>query len=470
MNIQEIIQNDNLEYTEIKKSWSKGILKTLVAFANTEGGIIVIGYDEINNCVIGVGKNVIQVVMQDLCEYNEVCKIETINIESKVLLVITVRKSNEIFYYDDKAWYRNGTMNVQYDLRMITDIYKTVFDSVKDLTISELAREVNVGEEIVREILTSGLGDIPIQKVRKSDANHYYIKEEVVDNGKLEKDFKKVKDSSELIKHLEYKAKKIAKDSMLHQYTTISAALAIIKKGEFYIGSPIRMNDISEYKNFILENKNNTWEDTFFTCFMDEDNENIAMWSQYAMPWDKGVRLSIPAEKVRQWIKGIEVLYIANVDTKEKIKERQVGNSKFRKSFYKVAYTNEDDIKFNGKKEIVKVGDATNEVLTNLYRDKELRGYVKNIAWSYEKEVRFRVEIPSNNEVDEISKIKGIIIDIPDDIMNYIEITKGPRVDEHDEDWIKLVKLLKEKKMKSTAMSLFEGKLQNMACDRCNRR
>lgn len=236
MNIQEIIKNGNSEYSEIKIRWTKGALKTIVAFANTEGGIIVIGYDDVNKCFVGVNKNDIQIVLKDVRMFNEVCKMQTYYIENKELLVIEVQKADELLYYADKAWYRNGTMNVQYDSRMFNNIYKTVLDSVKDLSISELAREVNIGETIVNEILASGLGDIPIHKIKKGGVNHYYIKEDVVDNGKLEKDFKKVKNSSELIRHLEYKAKIIAKDSMLHQYTTISAALAIIKKGEFYIG------------------------------------------------------------------------------------------------------------------------------------------------------------------------------------------------------------------------------------------
>lgn len=469
MDIKELIKEGDQEGLVIRKKWNNGTFRTFGAFANTDGGMIILGYDTKNNIAVEITDSIISDVKNDLAIYSDICKISSGYVDSIRVLLINVLKSNAIIYIKGKAWYRVGLMDLQFDARMLSKVYNTIYNSVKDLSVAEVARETDIGKEYVKNILDSGLGEVPIEQVKKGGKNYYYIDKKVVDLKLLEKDFSKVNNSDELIRHLEYKATKIDNRKMLHQYTTIDAVYKIIESGEYYLGTPANMNDKYEYNSFGHGKAGNEWDNTFFTCFMREDNESIAMWSMYSMPWENGVRLSIPAEKIKQWIEGVETLYIANAETKKKVENRKLSNSKFKKSYYMIAYTNEGDLEEIGQNHILKVGEAKNIRMSNVYNDDKLRGYIKNIAWGYEKEVRFRIDIPHNSEAQEEDKIKGIIIKIPYEILSAVEITKGPRVDEKSVEWVDLIDLLKKKKVGRISKSLFDRKLQNMACDRCEK-
>ena len=81
---------------------------------------------------------------------------------------------------------------------------------------------------------------------------------------------------------------------------------------------------------------------------------------------------------------------------------------------------------------------------------------IKDAAWSYEKEIRLRVDLRN--------RIAGaqIAIEIPDEIMNSIVITTGPRFNKNiSKDQFKDVAYIKE--------SIFAGKLNYLYCDRCSR-
>ena len=75
--------------------------------------------------------------------------------------------------------------------------------------------------------------------------------------------------------------------------------------------------------------------------------------------------------------------------------------------------------------------------------------------------------VKANSIKDDLNKIRGIRIAIPDDVIKSIVIMKGPRVQEDSEEWKKLIELLNKEGLNHPTESIFKGKLQNMACDRC---
>ena len=62
MDIEKLIQKGESENTEFKQNFDRGTIETVVAFANTKGGIILIGVsDNVNKDVLkrrGKGRNV----------------------------------------------------------------------------------------------------------------------------------------------------------------------------------------------------------------------------------------------------------------------------------------------------------------------------------------------------------------------------------------------------------------------------
>ena len=275
---------------------------------------------------------------------------------------------------------------------------------------------------------------------------------------------KHIKTPVNLISYLVYKANAIDNQKLLHQYTSTKAVLNILTSQKWYIGSPEKMNDQNEFENF-KTTCSKIWNGIFFTCFMEEQSENIAMWSEYAQPWEKGVRISFPASKIKEWEEGILTVLPANPLTKEPLKEESLPCHTFHHSRHMVAYTNEEDfLKGTVTAEKISVGKSECKTMTQLYSKKELCGYIKNIAWSYEKELRLRISVPYNNKYPEL---KGILVPIPEYVLNSMIITKGPKLSENDPEWVEIKNKFSKILGHNIKESIFEGKLQYMACDRC---
>jgi len=104
LNIEEIIKSGESETLEFKKSLSKWreIIKTVSAFSNTKGGLIIVGVDD-NGKIVGVkvGKGTIEDLTNKILQntepriYPEI-SLEDIDVENKKILTIKVER----FPYD----------------------------------------------------------------------------------------------------------------------------------------------------------------------------------------------------------------------------------------------------------------------------------------------------------------------------------------------------------------------------------
>lgn len=114
--IKKIIQNGENSYIEFKEEEIKAneLAEEIVAFSNSEGGMILIGVDDEGN-IKGVKDDKIEETVMNICRNNCIPHIiplyESIEVEGKRIAVITVPKGLNKPYYtaDHKYYIRVGT-------------------------------------------------------------------------------------------------------------------------------------------------------------------------------------------------------------------------------------------------------------------------------------------------------------------------------------------------------------------------
>lgn len=114
--IKEIIQNGENSYIEFKEEEikAKELAEEIVAFSNSEGGMILIGVDDEGN-IKGVKDDKIEETVMNICRNNCIPHIiplyESIEVEGKRIAVITIPKGLNKPYYtaDHKYYIRVGT-------------------------------------------------------------------------------------------------------------------------------------------------------------------------------------------------------------------------------------------------------------------------------------------------------------------------------------------------------------------------
>ncbi|MEA4849108.1 MAG: putative DNA binding domain-containing protein [Clostridiaceae bacterium] len=114
--IREIINNGENSYVEFKEEGvkAKDLAEEIVAFANSEGGTILIGVDDDGN-IKGVYDSLVEEKIMNICRNNCIPNIiptfQSIDIEGKTIAVVTVHKGLNKPYYtaDHKYYIRVGT-------------------------------------------------------------------------------------------------------------------------------------------------------------------------------------------------------------------------------------------------------------------------------------------------------------------------------------------------------------------------
>lgn len=114
--IREIIKNGENSYIEFKEEGikPKDLAEEIVAFANSEGGTILIGVDDDGN-IKGISDTLIEEKIMNICRNNCIPNIipdfQSIDIEDKTVAVVTVHKGlNKPYYTADHRYYiRVGT-------------------------------------------------------------------------------------------------------------------------------------------------------------------------------------------------------------------------------------------------------------------------------------------------------------------------------------------------------------------------
>lgn len=263
--------------------------------------------------------------------------------------------------------------------------------------------------------------------------------------------FSEIRTPNELIQYLNDDYQRLKNSPFLYQYTTLSNAIKTINGQKWHLGNAKDMNDVLEYQN----GDKSRWTDLFFTCFMTEDKENIGMWSMYSQPWEQGVKITLPRQVVKDWIKNVSTVY--EISSKTFLPTgRKLDTRLFLSA---VAYTNIDSAQTKNESPIVSWSTAKNDLLMNYVRDSKLTGYIKDSAWSYEKEIRIKADF--NNIVG----FERVAIDVPNFVIDSMTITAGPKFKGNLIDEI-------QKEIQRTIHldnSIFYRKLNiKSPCDNCN--
>lgn len=138
----------------------------------------------------------------------------------------------------------------------------------------------------------------------------------------------------------------------------------------------------------------------------------------YGQPWEKGVQIRIPREKIKTLIDRNINVFAADPKTKEILSTISLSA---KLSLHYVAYTNNESRYKKDELETFTCGKEQNQLISPVNRYTTLAGYLKDNAWSYEKEARLRVNV-NDNVIH-----NGVKISIPSDILDSFEFITGPR-------------------------------------------
>ncbi len=215
---------------------------------------------------------------------------------------------------------------------------------------------------------------------------------------------------------IEYLQTKGSNHKMYYHYTNLDNAINIIKSGYWHLSLGDAMNDKHELTKGTVEK----WRKTYISSFAYGNGENMAMWGLYGLPWEDAVRIGIPGILMKEWISNVENFFFINKKTDNSFEYER--GSVIKPLLTDVAYVTgkNDDINYR----IVRDRDAirlTNErTFSRINNLDKITGYIKNAAWSYENEVRIKVEL------EEAMVNSKIAIKISEDVLNNLELTAGP--------------------------------------------
>ena len=74
-NIEKLIINGENDTVEFKRNLTPSLKKNVVAFANTNGGVVIIGYDELQHIVVGVNPQIDVKARNMLKAYSDLCEV-----------------------------------------------------------------------------------------------------------------------------------------------------------------------------------------------------------------------------------------------------------------------------------------------------------------------------------------------------------------------------------------------------------
>lgn len=218
---------------------------------------------------------------------------------------------------------------------------------------------------------------------------------------------------------------RLKKEQFVYHYTRLSSICKIIAGKTWRLSNPCDMNDKYEYRKF----PDLSWKKIFYASFMLSSEESIAMWSMYAQPWEDGVMVQIPMKEFKKWVKSVDEIKLTYIRNDEVDKILILNKNQFVCSKALVGYTNVDRcpegqtpmIKFSARGQIMGFADV--------YQRDILTGYIKDMAWDYEREIRFRIDTTEGYET--LDKNDRIVIDVPvpESLIDSMTIYAGPRFD-----------------------------------------
>lgn len=200
-----------------------------------------------------------------------------------------------------------------------------------------------------------------------------------------------------------------------YHYTSWDSLTKIFEHNTFLLtrGNSLSINDQHEA---LMKGSWEEWNKIYIGSFAFGSAENMAMWGLYGLPWQDAVRLSIPKEKMLQWVGGIKEIKL--------FENGQVSDYKdgFDLSLNDIVYVNgkkgTNNLQLAYSRKYITASDTY--PLYGIDTAKEMTGYIKSYAWQYENEVRLRIRLAHDTGYEKISIV------IPEDIIESISITTGP--------------------------------------------
>ncbi len=268
--------------------------------------------------------------------------------------------------------------------------------------------------------------------------------------------FANIQTPKELALYLDDDVNRLRNSTYLYHYTTLSKAIAMLKGKLWHLGTAEGMNDKLEYGHGDIHR----WENLFFSCFMCEDKESIGMWSMYAQPWEKGVKIAIPKTVVRDWIKATKEIIEISTDTYLPTGRRfSVDEYDVSLRLSSVAYCNTDSLQEKKEMERITWSTVSNTNIKNAAYIPDLTGYIKDMAWSYEKEIRIKAEF------DNYEKMGRVAIPVTDAVIDAMIITASPLF---EGDLLSALET-EIKRQVSTEKSIFTDRLKlKSICEDCD--
>lgn len=109
-------ESKKIEYKSMVPEKSEKYMKSIIAFANTQGGRLIIGVDDKTHQVVGVNNDDLFQIMDSLanaisdsCEPQIIPNIEPQTVDGKTIIVVTVEVEKNRLYYIKSKGKENGT-------------------------------------------------------------------------------------------------------------------------------------------------------------------------------------------------------------------------------------------------------------------------------------------------------------------------------------------------------------------------
>jgi len=258
-----------------------------------------------------------------------------------------------------------------------------------------------------------------------------------------------IKKPKELIDYLQSE-KRFNSIKYVSKYMNAPSLITFLKSGHLILNNPVKMNDLYEYSMF---SKQSRWNNIFYTCFTATDRESMAMWGMYGQPWENGVMMTIPISALKELTFTNTTSIILQIDDEDGKKiDKRICQTNGILSLARIAYLNDLNLTVTGRND-------RNNNFQKLSKFPELAGYIKDAAWDYEKEIRLRLNIPT-----QYKNVSEAYIEVPMSIMEKITVTKGPRCESNIIN--KMPRNLKGRiKIKQ---SKFSEKIGWVPCDGCS--
>lgn len=158
--LKKLLQQPESETLEFKVRIpdTRHIVSNLVAFANTNGGKLIIGIDE-NQRIVGIdniehARRVINKAANTVSPPLKI-NIQTLEVKGKKVLVVEIPKGDKSPYFTgDRAWQRVGASNVPLTSEILFSNVSQRSTNIKDL-IAETNRLSSIIEKLNKELISA---------------------------------------------------------------------------------------------------------------------------------------------------------------------------------------------------------------------------------------------------------------------------------------------------------------------------